>query len=181
MISHCMHILTAYLHIHSSINGHLGCLYLLTIIKMLLWIWVLKDPFELLLSILLGIYLEMRFLGSLQYIYLYFSCSIMSSSINIHIFKVFWCGPFLKSLLNLLQYCFCFMCWFFGPEACGILAPWPRIKPTSTALEDEVSTTGPPGKSPQCIFNTFLNLPMGLCFKGGCCHFEGCSGSTSSP
>ena len=31
---------------------------------------------------------------------------------------------FLKSLLNLLQYCFCFfMFWFFGREACGILAP----------------------------------------------------------
>ena len=25
---------------------------------------------------------------------------------------VFWCGLFLKSLLNLLQYCFCFMFWF---------------------------------------------------------------------
>ena len=36
---------------------------------------------------------------------------------------IFWCGPFLKSLLNLLQYCFCFMFWFFGHEACGILAP----------------------------------------------------------
>ena len=28
--------------------------------------------------------------------------------------RFFWCGPFLKSLLNLLQYCFCFMSWFFG-------------------------------------------------------------------
>ena len=34
----------------------------------------------------------------------------------------FWCGPLLKSLLNLLQYCFCSMLWFFGYEACGILA-----------------------------------------------------------
>ena len=33
------------------------------------------------------------------------------------------CGPFLKSLLNLLQYCFCFMFCFFGLEACGILVP----------------------------------------------------------
>ena len=32
----------------------------------------------------------------------------------------FWCGPFIKSSLNLLQYCFCFMLWFFfGREACG--------------------------------------------------------------
>ena len=29
----------------------------------------------------------------------------------------------LKSLLNLLQYCFCFMFWFFDCEACEILAP----------------------------------------------------------
>ena len=35
---------------------------------------------------------------------------------------VFWCGLFLKSLLNLLQYCFCFMFWFFGCEACGIFS-----------------------------------------------------------
>ena len=31
---------------------------------------------------------------------------------------------FLKSLLNLLQYCFCFIVWFFfNSKACGILAP----------------------------------------------------------
>ena len=42
----------------------------------------------------------------------------------------------LKALLNLLQYCFCFMFqfWvfffsFFCCEACGILAPWAGIKP----------------------------------------------------
>ena len=34
-------------------------------------------------------------------------------------FFFFSCGPFLKSLLNLLQYCFCFMFWFFGCD-------WPR-------------------------------------------------------
>ena len=34
-----------------------------------------------------------------------------------------------KSLLNLLQYCFCFMFWLFGQEACEILALQPRIKP----------------------------------------------------
>ena len=35
----------------------------------------------------------------------------------------FWCGPLLKSLLNLLQYCFYFMFCFLGSEAHGILAP----------------------------------------------------------
>ena len=55
---------------------------------------------------------------------------------------------FLKSLLNLLHYCFCSMLfWFFVHEACGIPAPWPGIKPTTPALEGEVLTTGPPGKS----------------------------------
>ena len=50
--------------------------------------------------------------------------------------------PFLKSLLNLLQYCFCFMFWFFDHEACGILAPQPGIEPTSPVLEEKVLTTG---------------------------------------
>ena len=43
-----------------------------------------------------------------------------------------------KSLLNLLQYCFCFMFWFFGPKACGILAPQPGIEPAPPALGGEV-------------------------------------------
>ena len=61
----------------------------------------------------------------------------------------FWCGLFLKSLLNLLQYCFCFMFWFFGPKARGILPPRPGIELTPPALEGEVLTTGPPGKPHQ--------------------------------
>ena len=36
---------------------------------------------------------------------------------------------------------------FFGRKACGILAPRPGIEPTPPALEGEVLTTGPPGKS----------------------------------
>ena len=36
---------------------------------------------------------------------------------------------------------------FFGHEACGILAPRPGIKPVPPALEGEVLTTGLPGKS----------------------------------
>ena len=41
----------------------------------------------------------------------------------------------------------CFMFWFFGHKACGILAPWPGIEPAPSALEGKVLTTGPPGKS----------------------------------
>ena len=63
-------------------------------------------------------------------------------------FKTFFdVDHFLKSLLNLLQYCFCFTFWFFGHEACGILAPWPGVKPTPPALEGEVLTTWLPGRS----------------------------------
>ena len=54
---------------------------------------------------------------------------------------------FEKSLLNLLQYCFCLMFWFFGHEACEILAPWPEIKLASPTLKEEVPTTGQPEKS----------------------------------
>ena len=38
------------------------------------------------------------------------------------------------------------MFWFFGHEACGILAPQPGMELTLPALEGEVLTTGPPGK-----------------------------------
>ena len=39
------------------------------------------------------------------------------------------------------------MFWFFDYKACGILAPWPGIKPAPPASEGEVLTTGPSGKS----------------------------------
>ena len=47
---------------------------------------------------------------------------------------------FFKSLLNLV-YRFCFMFWFFGYKACGILVPWPEIEPTPLALVGKVWTT----------------------------------------
>ena len=43
------------------------------------------------------------------------------------------------------------MLWFFGREACGILAPRPGIEPTPPALEGKVLTAGPPGKSPPAV------------------------------
>ena len=61
--------------------------------------------------------------------------------------KDFFMVHFLKSLLNVLQYCFGFMFWFFSHEACRILAPCPGIELPSPALGGEVLTTGPPGKS----------------------------------
>ena len=38
------------------------------------------------------------------------------------------------------------MLWFFGCNACWLLAPWPGIELAPPALGGEVLTTGPPGK-----------------------------------
>ena len=46
------------------------------------------------------------------------------------------------------------MFWFFGHEACGILAPQPGIEPAPPTLEGKVLSTGPPGKSQMCIIYT---------------------------
>ena len=81
------------------------------------------------------------------YLYSLFLCLISSSFCNILLCFFFDVDHFLKSLSNLLQYCFCFMFWFFGCKECGILAPQPGIEPTPSALESQVLTTGPPGKS----------------------------------
>ena len=62
----------------------------------------------------------------------------------------------MTTLLDLLQYCFCVMFWFFGCEACGILVPGPGIKPVPPALQGEVLTTGLPGKSQYMPFKSKL-------------------------
>ena len=54
----------------------------------------------------------------------------------------FFMWTILKSLLNLLQYCFCFMSWFFGHEAWGVSAPWPEMEPTFPTLEGELWLEG---------------------------------------
>ena len=67
-------------------------------------------------------------------------------------------GPFFKWLLNLLQYYFSFIAWFFGSEACGILAPQPGIKTTPPAFKGKVSITGPPGKPVAFSFQSKKHL-----------------------
>ena len=61
------------------------------------------------------------------------------------IFKIFI--HFLK-----LSFSFFMFCFVFGHESFGILAPWPRIKLTPTALEGEILTTEPLGESPSRHF-----------------------------
>ena len=48
------------------------------------------------------------------------------------------------------------------PAACGILVPWPEIKPAFPALEGGFSTTGPPWKPlKQYFFKVTLKTPHG--------------------
>ena len=65
-------------------------------------------------------------------------------------------GTIFKVFIEFVQYCSCFMVWFFGCKACGILDPWPGIDPTSSSLEGEILTTEPPEKSPTSCFS--LNI-----------------------
>ena len=60
--------------------------------------------------------------------------------------------------MNLLQYCFCFYVFvFLGHQAYVILACQPGIEP---ALESEVLTNGPPGKSPGFNFESEKAIKM---------------------
>ena len=53
-----------------------------------------------------------------------------------------------KALMECVKwYRFRFMFWFFGHEACGILALQTELEPTPPALEGRVPSTGPSGKS----------------------------------
>ena len=51
------------------------------------------------------------------------------------------------------------MFWFFDCEAHGILFPWPGIKPAPCALEGNVLTTGPPGKSSTKSWSNTWTIP----------------------
>ena len=56
-----------------------------------------------------------------------------------------------NTTLNLLQYCFCLMFWFFGHEARGILTPLSATQSLPFAPEGEILTTGPPRKFTFCL------------------------------
>ena len=65
----------------------------------------------------------------------------------------FWCGPFLKSLLNLLQYCLCLIFWF-----------WPQgMWDPSSPIKDWTCTSCVERWSPNC-WNT-REVPV-LVFEG---------------
>ena len=66
---------------------------------------------------------------------------VCSTHCVIVFFFFFLMWTILKSLLNFLQYCFCFIFCFFGSsEAGGIWTPPPGIKHTPAALEDLIGS-----------------------------------------
>ena len=66
-----------------------------------------------------------------------FISSIYPVALSPQSFFFFWHGPFLKSLLNLLQYCFCFMCWqvFFWPGSMWDLSSPTRDQTCTPCIE----------------------------------------------
>ena len=44
------------------------------------------------------------------------------------------------------------MFWCFGQETWSVLAPWPGIEPIPPAVEGEILSSGPPGKSVYYFF-----------------------------
>ena len=60
------------------------------------------------------------------------------------LFPFFFFKVFIEFVTILLLF---YIFWFFGHEAYGTLVPRPRMQPAPLALEGEVLTTGPPGKS----------------------------------
>ena len=59
----------------------------------------------------------------------------------------FWIWTILKVLIEFVGILLLFYVWFFGRESCGILVSQPGIHPILPALEGEVLTAGPLGKS----------------------------------
>ena len=81
----------------------------------------------------------------------------------------FGCRSFLKSLLNLLQYCFSSMSWHFGHKACGISTFQLGTEPAPRVLEGEFLTTGQPGKSLTFLIFFFKVIIYFLAVLGLCC------------
>ena len=75
----------------------------------------------------------------------------------------------LKSLLNSLQHCFCFTFWFWGQEACGLLAPQPRIEHATPALEMQSLNHWTTGEVPLITFKWVKSQAGGqeLCYTFG--------------
>lgn len=63
------------------------------------------------------------------------------------ILKIFFMRIISKVFIAFVTILILFMFWFFGQEACTVLAPRPGIEPTRPTVEGEILSTGPPRKS----------------------------------
>jgi len=73
-------------------------------------------------------------------------------------FFFFWMWTILKVFIEFVSILLLFIFWFFGYEACGVLAPWPGMEPTPPALEGKVlNSRVPPGTSQE--------VPSSACFE----------------
>ena len=62
--------------------------------------------------------------------------SILMDNIPLYICTMMW--TIFKAIIEFfLQYCFCFMFWFLGHKAYGILGPWPGLDSTLTACNEK--------------------------------------------
>ena len=78
--------------------------------------------------------------------------------------KIFLTWTNFKVFNGFVTTLFLFYVYFFGSEACGIVGPWPRIKPTPPANAGLIPGQGPkiphasqPGKVPQKTFYKNFN------------------------
>ena len=79
------------------------------------------------------------------------------------IFKVF-----LEFFTILLCFIFCFF-FFFGHEARGILVPWRGMERAPPALESKVLSPGPPGKSQEYWYCSWISESVGQHFWSSIC------------
>ena len=81
-------------------------------------------------------------------------------------FRFFWCGPFIKSLLNLLRHCFSFfyvlVFWLRGMWEFSSMTRDGTATPLQLpALEAKVLTAGPPGK-PHCVSSFIFSVSLNV-------------------
>ena len=96
------------------------------------------------------------------------SCSLSMLCANgkislFHAWVIFHCAYVLQFLLLFYSW-FTMLCLFIfsaAPEACGILVPQTGIEPASPALEGEVLTTGPSGRS---LYHSFFFVAIVVVF-----------------
>ena len=86
---------------------------------------------------------------------------------GVFVFKDFFdVDHFLKVFIEFITKLFLFHILVFGLQVYVILAPWPEMEPAPPALENEVLTTGPSGKSQDGgIFKGFLLILETFCLK----------------